>query len=113
MSHKDENFPEVQNYMRGKSVENIRFAFRIRCEMVQEVRANYKDKYRRKGGEDAVLCTECPAQETENQSHCMVCPRGEDIRRGMDLTKIEDMVVFFQKLLTERMKEKGSRTSLQ
>ena len=107
MSHKDENFKEVQDYMRGKSVENIRVAFRIRCEMVQEIRGNYKDKYRRKGGEAAVLCPECPAQETETQSHCLVCPRWEDIRRGMDLTKIEDMVVFFQKLLTERMKEKS------
>ena len=56
MSFKDENFKEVQDYMRGKSVENIRVAFRIRCEMVQEIRGNYKDKYRRKGGEAAVLC---------------------------------------------------------
>ena len=91
--------------MRGKSVENIRFAFRIRCEMVQEVRGNYKDKYRRKGGEAAVLRPECPAQEMETQSHCIVCPRWEDIRSGLELTCIDDMGVFLKKLLMERMKE--------
>ena len=59
MSHKDEDFTDVQAYMKGKSVENICVAFRIRCEMVQ----------------GTVLCPECPAQEMETQSHCIVCPR--------------------------------------
>ena len=107
MSDKDEDFTEVQDYMRGKSVENIRVAFRIFCEMVQEIRGHYKDKYRRKGGEAAVLRPECPAQEMETQSHCIVCPRWEDIRSGLELTRIDDMVVFFQKLLMERMKDKS------
>ena len=79
MSHKDEDFTEVQDYMKGKSVENVRVAFRIRCEMVQEIRGNYKDKYKRNGGEAAVLCPECPAQEIETQSHCLVCLKWEDI----------------------------------
>ena len=114
MSHKDEDFTEVQDYMKGKSVENVRVAFRIRCEMVQEIRGNYKDKYKRNGGEAAVLCPECPAQEIETQSHCLVCPRWEDIRRGMDLKRIEDLVVFFQKLLKERIQEKsGSQRAAQ
>ena len=107
MSHKDEDFTEVQNYIKGKSVEHIRVAFRIRCEMVPEIRSNYKDKYKRKGGEAAVLCPEFPAQEMETQSHCLVCPRWEDIRSGLDLTRIDDMVLFFQKLLNERMKAKS------
>jgi hypothetical protein len=104
MSHKYKD--QDQDYMKVKSVENICVAFRIRCEMVQEIRGNYKDKYRRKGGEAAVLCPECPAQEMEAQSHCIVCPRWEDICFGMELTRIDDMVVYFQKLLMERMKEK-------
>ena len=114
MKHKDEDFAQIQEYMKGKSVENVRVAFRIRCEMVKEIRGNYKDKYKRKGGEAALLCQECPAQELETQGHCLVCPRWEDIRRGMDLTNIEDMVVFFQKLLKEKMKEKsGSQGAAQ
>ena len=114
MKHKEDNFKEVQEYMKGKSVENIRVAFRIRCEMVKEIRGNYKDKFRRKGGEEAILCPECPAQETETQSHCIVCPRWDSIRSGLELSKIEDMVVFFQKLLAERMREKnGSQGAAQ
>ena len=57
-SLKDDNFRDVQGYMKGKSVENCRMALRIRCEM-GDTRGNYKDKYRRKGGETAVLCQEC------------------------------------------------------
>ena len=114
MSHKEDNFKEVQDYMKGKSVENIRVAFRIRCEMVQEIRGNFKDKFRRKGGESAILCPECPAQETETQSHCIVCPRWESIRSGLELTKMDDMVVFFQKILAERMREQtGSKGAAQ
>ena len=60
MAHKDDNFKEVQPYMKGKSVENARLAFRIRCEMVNEIRGNYKDKYRRIGGEGALICQDCP-----------------------------------------------------
>ena len=40
-------------------------AFRIRFEMVEEIRCNYKDKHMRKGGETAVLCQECSAEEIE------------------------------------------------
>ena len=36
--------------MKGKSVDKCRMAFRIRCEMVKEIKGNYKDKYRRMGG---------------------------------------------------------------
>ena len=35
MSDKDEDFTEVKDYMRGKSVENINVAFRNFCEMVK------------------------------------------------------------------------------
>ena len=104
-SHKDDNFREVQGYMKGKSVENCRMAFRIRCEMVEDIRGNYKDKHRRKGGETAVLCQECSAEEIETQAHCLECPRWESLKSGLELDKIEDLVIFFQKLMMERMKD--------
>ena len=47
--HSADNFEDVQEYLKGKSVENCRMAFRIRCEMVKEVKGNCKDKYRRRG----------------------------------------------------------------
>ena len=48
--HKEDNFKEVQDYMKGKVLYNSRMAFRIRCEMVTEIKGNCKDKYRRRGG---------------------------------------------------------------
>ena len=72
--HKDENYKEIPEYMKGKSVENCRMAFRIKCEMVEEIRGNYKSKYRRMGGEDALLCPDCPSGQIQTQMHCLVCP---------------------------------------
>ena len=108
MKHKGDNFSKPQSYMNERSVERARMSFRIRSEMVQEVRGNYKDKYRRKGGEQALLCQEYSCGVIETQSHCLECPKWESLRLGLDVEKLEDMVIFFQKLLSERTKKHGS-----
>ena len=97
LKQKDGNFTKVQEYMKGKSVEKTRIAFRIRCEMVPEIRGNFKDKYKRGGGDEALLCQDCPGREIQTQSHCVVCPRWKNLRTGLELSKIEDLVIFFQK----------------
>ena len=74
--------------MKGKSVDSCRLAFRIQCELVKEIKGNFKDKYRRKGGEDAILCDDCECKEIQTQSHCLVCPHWEEIRRGLPLDKL-------------------------
>ena len=104
LSHKEDDFTKVQEYMKWKSVDQSRTAFRIRSEMVDEVRGNFKDKWKRKGGEAALACQECPSGMMETQSHCDTCPKWEDIRTGLDMNKLEDMVTFFQRFLTERVK---------
>ena len=38
------------------------------------------------------------------QSHCMDCPAWSTIREYLDLTKIDDLVKFFRRLLSERTK---------
>ena len=81
-------------------------AFRIRCEMVPDIKGNYKDKYRRKGGEEAFLCKDC--LEIESQSHCVICPKWDNIRDGLQLMKMDDLVTFFQRLLVERNKDGNS-----
>ena len=106
MSHKDDNFKEVQPYMKGKSVENVRLAFRIRCEMVNEIRGNYKDKYRRIGGEGALICQDCPDGVTQTQSHCLVCPKWKQFRSDLELSNMPDLVKYFQRMLLERSKVK-------
>ena len=72
--------------------------------MIPEIKGNFKDRYRRKGGEEALKCQECYTGEIESQSHCLVCPRWDTIRNGLELHKLDDMVIFFQKLLVERLK---------
>ena len=104
--HKEEDFTKVQSYMEGKVLSNCRMAFRIRCEMVCEVKGNCKDKYRRKGGEEALNCEDCQSDVIQTQAHCLTCPHWEDIRRGLELEKLEGMVTFFQRMLQERLREK-------
>ena len=36
------------------------------------------------------------------QTHCLQCPAWAEQREGLQLNNIEDMVVFFRKLLVER-----------
>ena len=44
MDIRDEDFSEVQEYFKQKSVDNTRLAFRVRSKMVDEIPANFKDK---------------------------------------------------------------------
>ena len=74
MKHKSEDFSQVQEYMHGKVLSNCRMAFRIRCEMVNEIKGNFKDKFKRLGGEEALKCDDCQIDQTQTQSHCLVCP---------------------------------------
>ena len=39
-----------------------------------------------------------------SQSHVLECSAWKEIKRGLDLTDIEDLVVFFRKMLAERTK---------
>ena len=83
--HKDDDFTEVQPYMKGKVLSKTRMSFRVRCEMVNDVRGNFKSKYIRNGGEAALLCDNCDQQQIETQSHCLACPKWKGIRQGLDV----------------------------
>ena len=95
-----EDFREVQKYFQHKSVEDVRMAFRVRCNMVNDIPANFKQKY--KNNESGMKCEYCPEGAILSQSHCLECPAWEEIRRGLDLSNIIDMATFFRKLITER-----------
>ena len=106
MKHKDDNFRKERDYMNGQVITNCPLAFRIRCEMVKEIKGNCKDKYRRKGGEDALQCEDCSSQETHTQSHCLVCHRWKEIRHGLQLNSIDGMVTFFQRMPLEKLRSR-------
>ena len=110
----DDDFTEVQPYMKGTVLSNTRMSFRVRCKMVNDVRGNFKSKYIRNGGEAALFCDNCDQQQIETQSHCLVCSKWKGIRQGLDVTTIDGLTTFFQRLLMERAKEKtGSQGATQ
>ena len=101
MGHrKDEEFHEVQEYFHEKSVEKGRMAFKVRSHMVQDIPGNFKEKFRKKG--DGLNCKYCDESEVMTQSHCLVCPAWAELRVGLSMDNIGDLVIFFQKLLAER-----------
>ena len=101
MDIRDEDFSEVQEYFKQKSVGNTRLAFRVRSKMVDEIPANFKNKFKSKG-EDGLICSYCDKGEIMSQSHCLECSAWVKLREGLDLTSIMDMVAFFRRLLDER-----------
>ena len=98
---KEEDFSEVQEYFKDKSVDNARMAFKVRCKMVEDIPGNFKEKYKRKGT-DGLMCSYCGEGKMMTQNHCLDCQAWTEMRKGLDLTNISDLVVFFRKMLDER-----------
>ena len=104
-----DDFSEAQHYFNDKCLENGRLAFKLRVHMVDEIPANFKNKYKK---DEDLLCKFCNQMKEFNQSHCVVCPAWEEQRSGLDLNKIDDLVTFFRNMLAEKgkietMKKKG------
>jgi hypothetical protein len=43
------------------------------------------------------------------QGHCLDCPAWVELSKGLELTNIADMVVFFRKLMAERARLEAER----
>ena len=54
---KHEDFRKLQAYMQEKSIENGRCAFRIRSKMVDNIPANFKNKFR--NDHERLICNNC------------------------------------------------------
>ena len=109
-------FRKEQEYMNSKSIESSRTQLRVRLEMVETFRDNFRLKYRTldKGEEDSdpgLQCGDC-GQDRDTQSHCLVCPAWAEARDRLDLSCIADMVLFYPGVLKgreekEKMRRKG------
>ena len=95
-----EDFLEVQEYFTDKSLENGRTAFKIRTQMLEDIPGNFKNKFKNE-------CEYCDLNEIMSQSHCLTCTAWTDIRKNLDMTRIEDLVTFFKRMLMERAKDKS------
>ena len=75
--------------------------------MLPDIPGNFKNKFRKKDCSDrdsGLVCKYCDAGDIMTQSHCAVCPAWQEMRDGLDLTDIRDLVTYFRRLLEERAK---------
>ena len=104
IKHKD--FRKEQDYMNDKSIDSSRTQLRVRLEMLETFKDNYRSKYRTlsRGEEDqdpGLLCGDCGLAR-DSQSHCLTCPAWAEDRDRLDLGCIEDLVKYFQRVLRGR-----------
>ena len=57
-----------------------------------------------KNNKDRLKCSRCLGP-VMTQSHCVKCPWLQDLREGMDLDSMKDMVTYFRRILIERSKK--------
>ena len=101
-----EDFRREQDYMHDKSIDSSRTQLRVRLEMLETFKDNYRSKYRtlERGQEDrdpGLLCGDCGLTR-DTQSHCLTCPAWAEDRDRLDLDCIEDLVKYFQRVLRGR-----------
>ena len=64
---KNDDFSQVQDYFKNKSIENARMSFKLRCQMLENILGNFKNKYKK------LKCQHCSLGEVMTQSHCLEC----------------------------------------
>ena len=67
--------------------------------MVKNIPGNFRNMY--KGREEGLQFSHC-TEEVMTQIHCLSCPGMTEMRDGLDLVKIKDMVVYFSRILKTR-----------
>ena len=103
---KHEDFRKEQDYLDCRSLDSCRTQLRIRLEMLETFKDNYRTKYRTlgRGEEDrdpGLLCSDC-GQSRDSQSHCLTCLAWQEARERLDLSCIGDIVLYFQRVLRGR-----------
>ena len=69
--------------------------------MVDKIPGNFKNKYR--FNEEGLNCTQCKVEFT--QYHCTICPARAEMREGLDMNSLDDIVTYFRRyLLAEKKK---------
>ena len=100
---KHEDFRQEQDYMNDRSINNSRTQLWVSLEMLETFMDNYRSKYRtlEQGEEDRYPCLVCGdcGLARDSQSHCLICPAWAKDRDRFDLSCIEDLVKYFQRVL--------------
>ena len=92
---------EVKDYIKSKSVEDVRTLFKVRSGMT-DLKMNYlnNDVYSR----SLWRCDSCKTGAIESQSHVLHCPAYRKLREGKDLNNDNDVVEYFRNVLNIRSK---------
>ena len=95
---KNDDFRQIQEYFNDKNLETARTKFKIRTKMLENIPGNFKNKYKKQ--ENGLKCNMCPEEMTQN--HCIVCPGRQEMRRGLDMKNLDDLVDYFEILLSDK-----------
>ena len=87
----------VKPYICSKSLQEVRDTFRVRTQMTNGFKGNFSNMY--KGGN--MKCEGCE-QVLDTQSHATECPAYSDLREGLNLTVVCDLVTFFRRVMERR-----------
>ena len=100
---RNQDFRKPQEYMKERSVEKARQAFRVRSKMIKSVKMNFKNLHK-----NDLKCVKC-GEEDETQEHVLVCKEWKDFRMDLNMDQINDQVTFFHRLKLEkaRMEREG------
>ena len=95
---KFDDFTNMQEYFNDRNLERARMKFKIRTKMVETIPCNFKNKY--KNVPNGLKCKFCPDDMTQN--HCLTCQGREQLREDLDITQLDDLVIYFQRILKEK-----------
>ena len=71
-----------------------------RGQAVKSDRFVKKKKYKKKQ-ENGLKCNLCP--EEMNQNHCLICPERCDMRRGLHMSILDNLVTYFEDFLSDKL----------
>ena len=94
--------------MHFTSLNNARIVFRIKSQMVNEIPCNFKKKYSKRNNSrdqnDGLYCPHCQNGQLFMQKHVLSCLKWTELRRDLNMNSINDLVIFFKRLLEEKEK---------
>ena len=102
----NDNFKYLQKYFYDKEINKVRLKFKIRTQMVDNIPGNFKNKYKLSRSSN---CLRCNVQLS--QDHIKVCPGRTHLRRGLDLSKLDDLAIYFARYV-DSVSPDGDDTSV-
>ena len=91
----NEKFNAIQPYFRDANVNNARMKFKIRMHMIENIPGNFSNKF------NAIksMCSFCKV--TLTQEHLIHCQGRVELRKGLNMKDINDLVTYFSRFLED------------